>query len=394
MVSAITAADLRDRIDEDEAFVLIDTRDPEDFEGWHVHGAHNVAYSATHSELRGDLEGLEDELDLASDDELVTICAKGVASSAFAEVLEERGYVNVATVSDGMEGWSRVYDVVEIPTRREHLELWQVQRRAKGCLSYVVADADAGEAAVVDPSRHLETYLELADERGYEVVAVFDTHVHADHLSGGRELADELDVPYHLGRRVETRDPDFAYEPLERNEVVQVGDVDVKALFTPGHTTGMTSYLIGDEALLSGDGLFVESIARTELQFAGEDAKHGARVMYDSLHKTVLAEPDSVKVLPAHFSLSDDGEAIDVTPGEPMYSEIGLLRRHNEALSLEEEEFVEHMFENLPSKPPNYETVIATNLGHRELEDESEATELELGPNRCAASADSMVAND
>ena len=394
MVSEITAEDLRDRIDASEPFDLIDTRAPEDFAEWHVHGAHNVAYSATHSELRGDLEGLEDEAGLDADTPLVTICAKGIASGAFAEVLEERGYENVATVGDGMEGWSRVYDVVEIPTRRDALELLQVQRRAKGCLSYVVADADAGEAAVVDPSRHLETYLELAEERGYDLTHVFDTHVHADHLSGGRKLADELGVAYHLGRRVETREPAFEYDPLERNEVVAVGDVDVKALYTPGHTTGMTSYLIDDEALLSGDGLFVESIARTELQFAGEDAKQGARVMYDSLHKTVLAEPDSVKVLPAHFSLGDDGQAIDVTPGEPMFSEIGYLRRHNEALSLEEEAFVEHMFENLPSKPPNYETVIATNLGHRELEDEAEATELELGPNRCAASADSMVAND
>ncbi|MDY6764722.1 MAG: rhodanese-like domain-containing protein [Halobacteria archaeon] len=394
MVTEITPEELRDKIDSKEDFVIIDNRDEESFEGWHIKDAHNVEYSATYSELRGDFKGLKEELGLDENSEIVAVCAKGVASSAFADYLEERGYENVKNLRDGMEGWSRVYDIVTVPTRDDELEILQFQRRAKGCLSYLVGSKDTQEAAVIDPSRHVEKYEQIADEKGYNITHVFDTHIHADHISGGRDLANKVGAEYHLGKLAEKRDPQYEYDALERNQVIQVGDINIKAAYTPGHTTEMTSYLVSDEALMTGDTLFVESIGRTELEFTGQGAKEGAKTMYETLHKTVMSEPDSIKVLPGHFSITDSGETIDVTPGEPMYSTVGYLREKNRAIQLPKDDFVEYMFDNLPSKPPNYETVISTNLGKHAVESEEEATTLELGPNRCAASEESMVAND
>jgi len=391
MVETITAERLRDMIDADEELVLLDTRSPDSFDDWHIAEARNVEYSGSDDELVGDFD--PDVIDAG--DTVVTICASGRSAGMFAEYLEEHGYAHdVKAVEDGMEAWSMVYDVVPIATESDDLVIVQMQRRSKGCLGYLVGSKRAGEAALVDVTRATDEFLDAATERGLEVTHILDTHIHADHISGGRRLADRLGVPYHLGAPAETRDPQFEFDPIEPNDTVELGDAEIKAVHTPGHTTGMTSYLVDDEALLTGDTLFVESIGRTELQFADKDARDGARVQYETLHRTIMTEANDVKILPGHFSVTDDGAYVDVMPGQPMFSTVGYLWKNNEILRMPEDEFVDHMFDNLPSKPPNYEQVIATNAGEYTPEDEDEETELELGPNRCAATAESAVADD
>ncbi len=391
MVETISAAQLRDRIEAEAFDVLFDTRAPEDFEDWRIAEAENVEYSGSDDELIGEFD--PEEYD--ADDDVVVTCATGRSAGKFAGYLAEvEGFENVSYVDGGMEDWSLVYDVVPIATEREDLELLQLQRRGKGCLGYLVGSKRTGKAALVDVTSVTDAFEDAAAERGYEIDRVFDTHIHADHISTGRELAAKYDVPYHLGEPASTRDPQFEFDAVEPNETVEVGDVPVKAIHTPGHTTGMTSYLVDGEALLTGDTLFVESIGRTELQFAGEDAKAGARVQYETLHHKIGTMPDHVKILPGHFSLTNCGEYVDVEPGMPMFSTVGEIWAKNEIIGLDEEEFVEHMFDNLPSKPPNYERVIETNLGVYEPEDDDERTELVLGPNRCAATEGSAIADD
>jgi glyoxylase-like metal-dependent hydrolase (beta-lactamase superfamily II) len=392
MVEGITAEKLRDKIDAGEDFVLFDNRNPEDFENWHIDGAINVEYSASDDELIGDFDPHREEADEA--DEIVTICAVGNASASFGEWLEDEGFENVTSVVNGMEGWGHVYDVVPIATRDDDIEILQVQRRAKGCLGYIVGCKRTGEAAVIDATRHTKEYVDAAREHGFNITAIFETHIHADHLMmGGRQLREELNVPYYLGSEAETREPAFEYDPVEPNGTVEIGEITIKGIHTPGHTTGSTSWLVEDEALMTGDTLFVESVGRTELQFEGGDAEEAAGVLYDTLQK-MMALPDTVNVLPGHFNVTDDGRYVDVTPGTPMTRTIGHIRQNNEMLQLDEEAFVKAAFDKIPSKPPNYEEVIATNEGKRELEDESEAEELELGPNRCAATEESVVADD
>jgi len=392
MTDTITADELKEKIDRDEDFVLFDNRSPEDYENWHIAAAENMDYSATNEELRGDFDAVRDELD--KDTEIITICAVGNASQAFSEWLEERDYENVSSVDGGMEAWSRVYDIVPIATRDDNIEIIQLQRRSKGCLGYVVGCRRTGEAAIIDPSRHTQQFLEAARDHGFDVTAIFETHIHADHLmTGGKRLRDELDVPYYLGSEIETRDPQFEYDPVDPNDTVDIGEVTLKGVHTPGHTTGSTSWLVEDEAIMTGDTLFVESVGRTELQFEGGDAEEASAVLYETLQK-LMAEPDTVTVLPGHFNVTDAGEYVGVTPGMPMQSPVGHIRTRNEMIQMDKEEYVQAAFETIPEKPPNYEEIIATNEGKRELEGEEEADELELGPNRCAATEESVVGDD
>jgi len=101
---------------------------------------------------------------------------------------------------------------------------------------------------------------------------VLDTHVHADHISGSPTLADEVGVPYHLGDAARERGVEYEYDPLPDGDVIEVGDVEIEALHTPGHTSEMMNYLVDGELLLTGDTLFVDSVGRTELQFGEDDA--------------------------------------------------------------------------------------------------------------------------
>ncbi|MDY6775355.1 MAG: rhodanese-like domain-containing protein [Halobacteria archaeon] len=387
MVGTVTAEDLRDLQDSDEEYELIDMRFEDQFDDWHIKGAKNIPFM----EFEEDPDSYLDEI--PEDEPVYLLCAEGGSSEYAAEMLEERGYDNVYNVEGGMKAWSAVYDVTPVATQDDDIEIVQLQRRSKGCLGYIVGDKATGEAAAIDVTRHTNEYKDAAAERGFEITKVFDTHIHADHISGGSRLADELDVPYHLGSPAETRNPGFDYDPVEPNHTVEVGNVSIKAVHTPGHTTGSTSWLVEDEALMTGDTLFVESVGRTELQFSGEDAEDASTVLYDTL-QNMMSQPDTVKILPAHFSVTDDGEFIDVTPGTPMVSTVGKIRTSNEMIQMDKDEYVEAAFENMPSKPPNYEDVIAINEGKQELEGEEEATNLELGPNRCAATEESVVADD
>ena len=383
-MTTISAAQLRDLVEGDESFALVDTRPADSFEGWRVEGAINFPFS-TRDEL--DPEAFADRTGIGRDETIVAICAKGISSHTFAEQLDAAGYEDVQNVQGGMETWSRLYEVVQLPTRHPEIEIIQIQRRAKGCLGYVVGCAVTGSAAVVDATRHTDEFIDAATDAGFEVTHVFDTHVHADHISGGRTLAAEVGATYFLGERATDREVEYDYEPLARNEVVHVGEVPIKAIETPGHTTEMVSYLVADEALLTGDTLFVDSVGRTELQFGDGNAQDGARMLYRSLHHTILAEPDSITVLPGHFAVDNDGTSSE-TPGEPVTATVGDLRTGLQLLELDAESFVETLTDRLPEKPPNYETVIEINTGRETGVDDQQATELELGPNRCAAAGD------
>ncbi len=426
MPTVVSADRFRDMVDEarrgDRAFAVVDTRPTDSYEGWRIADSINYFYKPFHE---FDLEAFEAETGLSPQDRIVTTCAKGKASLALAEELEASGYDDVVVVEDGMRGWSAVYDHVSAPlpdAGDEPLEVVQIQRRAKGCLGYlIVGGSDAGStgrndaervdgggagpmdgggsdadrvAVAVDVSRHGEEWLEAAADRDARIAAVLDTHVHADHLSGGRELASDLGVPYHLPAAAADRDVAYEFEPLARNETLDVGGIDVKVLATPGHTDDMASYLVGRSAVLTGDTLFTDSVGRTELQFATADegdgttspgAVTGAKRLYDSLHATLLAEPDDVVVCPGHFTVENDGTTGDVTPGDPVSTTVGNARTGIDLLSADRDRFVERITASLPEKPPNYESVIAANRGVEQPPDEVSAIELELGPNRCAA---------
>ncbi|WP_232701783.1 MBL fold metallo-hydrolase [Halobacterium wangiae] len=383
-VETVEPETLKSRLDDGENVTLLDARMTADYEEWKIDGENVESINVPYFEfLEDDVD--EDVLDQIPDDREVTVlCAKGGASEFVAGTLVEHGY-DVNHLEDGMNGWASIYEAVEVTDYDGPGTLVQYQRPSSGCLGYLLYDD--GEAAIVDPLRAFtDRYLADADDLGVDLKYAIDTHVHADHISGVRNL-DSEGVEGVIPDAAVDRGVTYADEltTAEDGDTFEVGDATIETVFTPGHTTGMTSYLIGDSLLATGDGLFVESVARPDLEEGDEGAPDAARMLYESLQESVLALPDDTLVGGAHFSdaavPADDG-----TYTAP----IGDLVEDMAALTMDEDEFVDLVLSDMPPRPANYEDIIATNLGQNEVDDE-EAFTLELGPNNCAASQESLA---
>ena len=383
MFEMITARELAARQDSDnDDYVLLDTRPEDSYDAWHVTGAKNFPFGLGET-LTDDQRGEIDEL--ANGNEILTICGKGATSTALAAELDTSGFEDVAVVKGGMRDWNSLYEIARLDTEDDDLVIVQFQRRAKGCLSYLIGSKRAGEAVVVDPTRHTNQYVTTAAEEGLEIARVLDTHVHADHISGGRDLAARLDIPYHLGERATERDIDYEFDSLTDGETLSIGDIEIEVLSAPGHTTEMVAYRVGDEAVLTGDSLFLDSVGRTELEFGEDAAEEGARMQYETLHETLFELPNELTVLPGHVTVNNDGTYENASPGELVSASLGDVRDRLDLLTLDKEAFIEQMVEDIPEKPDNYETVISINLGTETIGSNRDATMLETGANNCAA---------
>jgi glyoxylase-like metal-dependent hydrolase (beta-lactamase superfamily II) len=366
----ITPNELSERLRNGNSSPLVlDIRHQEDFEEWHIPGSLNVD---VYDELTDDPEQAKEALsDLPNENQIVTVCAAGVVSQTATEVLQELDY-DAVTLTDGMNGWSRVHRHAEVPADIDGT-LVQVARPGKGCLSHVLISD--GEAVVFDPSHYLDEYEAIIDEYDADLVGVFDTHAHADHVSGAAELADRHGVPYYLHPKDALA---LDVTPLEDGQIVTIGRLDIEVIHTPGHSEGSVSFDIGGAALITGDTLFHESVGRVELGVeAGiEDSnvEQNAATLYESLQR-LLDRPDDALVLPAH----DPG-----SPEPPVTATLAEVKERNEDLGRDRAEFVEELASDIPDHPPNFQRVKRTNVGQESVPAD-ELAELELGPNNCAA---------
>ena len=231
-----------------------------------------------------------------------------------------------------------------------------------GCASYLIGDEDAGLAAVVDPRFEIAAYLELARYVGVEIAHVLETHTHADHVSGHGRLAAATGATIHVHRDGAA---EYDHEPFDDGWELELGAVRVRAMHTPGHRPEHTAFALvdthrGDDpwAVLTGDTLFVNDVARPDLAVEPED---GARAMFHSLHDRLLTLPDECEIWPGHL-----GGSLCGGPGMDMKvsSTIGYERRHNSLLAeTDESRFVEHALGALAPQPPNFKSIVALNRG-------------------------------
>jgi hydroxyacylglutathione hydrolase len=213
---------------------------------------------------------------------------------------------------------------------------------------------------VCDPLDDIEPYLRLSQETGMKIRYVIDTHVHADHVSGGRKLAAATGAEYVLHSSAATK---FQFRPVSDGDELELGNVQIRALHTPGHTPEHIAMLVIDRTrgvepwfVLSGHTLMVGDMGRTELASSAEE---GARALFHSAEK--LRElPDYLEVLPGAFSGSVCGRSLS---GKPV-STIGFERKFNVAFRIAEEEaFVQHMLQSIPTPPPEAARIRAINSG-------------------------------
>ena len=385
-VASITPESLKARIDRGEPVTILDVRMASEHQEWRIGGESVEQINIPYFEFFG--EEIDDELlaQIPVEEHVTVVCAKGKASEYVAAGLADCGY-DVDQLEDGMNGWASIYEAHEVTGYEGRGTLIQYQRPSSGCLGYMLYDD--GEAAVIDPLRAFtDRYLEDAAGLGVELKYAFDTHIHADHISGLRELA-AAGVEAVLPKAAADRGVTYtdAVRLTEDGDSFAVGEATIQTVFTPGHTTGMTSYLIDGSLLATGDGLFIESVARPDLEEGHEGAAEAARVLYDSLQYRVLDQDTDTLIGGAHFS-----DAAEPAADGSYTAPLAELVERMEALSMDEAEFVELVVSDMPPRPANYIDIIETNLGLQEPADE-EAFSLELGPNNCAASQDALTSD-
>ena len=238
------------------------------------------------------------------------------------------------------------------------------------CASYVFGCKTFPQLAVVEPHVDLvDTYIRLAEAQSAPIVAVLDTHVQADHISGMSELVTRTGATAYLptGAGVE-----FDHHPLADGEVVKLGNTEIQALATPGHAPAHHAYLITDRRrsdepwlVLTGDALLVGDAGRPDLHTHGEQTvEQMAGTLYRSLTEKLLALPDHLVLYPSHYSGSVCGRGLSATP----VSTVGFERRHNTALRFDsEEEFVQALLREIPPAPEQQAAIVAANRSGRPL---------------------------
>jgi glyoxylase-like metal-dependent hydrolase (beta-lactamase superfamily II) len=246
----------------------------------------------------------------------------------------------------------------------------QVLNDSGACASYVLGCKTKSRFAVVDPHADLvDDYIRIAEAQGVPIVAVLETHVQADHVSGLPELVERTGAVAYLP---EGADVDFEHVPLADGQLVDLGNTELRAIATPGHAAAHHAYLVtdrtrGDEPwfVLTGDALLVGDAGRPDLHAGGDTSvDEMARTLYRSLTERLLSLPDDLLLYPAHYSGSVCGRALSANPA----STIGFERRNNRALQFDSEDaFVDALVKDIPPAPQQQAEIVAANRAGRSL---------------------------
>jgi glyoxylase-like metal-dependent hydrolase (beta-lactamase superfamily II) len=226
--------------------------------------------------------------------------------------------------------------------------------------SYLAGCGGKASGAVIDPLGDPAFYLEAAARAGMRILYVIDTHIHADHVSAGRALAETAGAPYVLFHEAEAEKP---FHGVRDGDALELGNVTLEVMHTPGHTPEHISLLLRDRTradepwmVFTGHTLMVGDLGRTEL---ASDAEEGARILFRTAQR-LKALPDHVEVLPGAYSGSVCGKSLS---GKP-WSTIGFERRHNKAFRIDDEQaFVARMTSDIPPAPPRAAELRALNAG-------------------------------
>lgn len=320
-IPEITPATLRRMMAEDRPVEVIDIRPVDEYEEWRIPASRNwPVYEAIRRDERPDPAPLPAE----QSGPVVTVCGSGKKSREAARILRADGR-DAYSLRGGLRGWTFAWNRALLPTSGPATVV-QIRRTGKGGLSYLIGAGE--EAMVIDPSVDPSVYRTLAEKQDRSIRAVAETHTHADHCSRAHRLSEETGAELFVP---EDASVEFSARSIGERDRIPIGAAELEVLATPGHTPESVTYRLGDEALFTGDTLFLRAVGRPDLDAEAEQARAKARQLYRS-----------------------------------------------------EEAFLQRVLESVPETPPNHETVTAYNR-RGDLPEREELIQLEAGANRCAA---------
>lgn len=229
----------------------------------------------------------------------------------------------------------------------------------KFCLSYMVGCASFGVVSVIDPQLEIKTYLETAQKYGLKITHIFETHVQADHYSGGRKLSYASSAPVYFHENAKVI---FPHQKLQDGQLLKIGNRYFKIIHTPGHTNDSITLLVDDWFILTGDTLFVGDVGRVDLSLESDPNKNtiNARALYKSIFHKLIKLPDYVEIYPGHYGGSSCGKHMDGKPS----STIGYEKVHNFMLQVRSENaFKDILLKDVPQPPASFQKIKQSNLG-------------------------------
>ena len=361
----IKVAELRTLLENKIPVQILDVRPREEREEWKIIES---VFVDVCTQLKAGEKNLFSDVSFSENTTVVILCVAGKTSLIAMEQLRERG-IEAYSLEGGMREWTTAWNSAQTKDSCK-TTIVQIRRTGKGCLSYILENNR--EAIVIDASLDAEVYSKIAKKNGWNIKYVIDTHIHADHFSRGKQLADSTNTLLFM--------PDqnivsYKFEPIVEDTLIAFGNASLKAIHTPGHTHESYSYLVNNESLFSGDTLFTRGVGRPDLKGSIDVARQKARLLYRSIQK-ILALENTLIIYPGHIGnpIAFDEKLI--------CSSLGDIKDNVEILQLDEEDFIGDLLSKIPDTPPNYKEIVKLNLkGDRGV---ANLIELEAGANRCA----------
>ena len=359
----ITIESLKKLLQEQIPVKIVDVRSQENFDQWHIPGSELLPVN---SALQETDDNVFLDMGFTSGLPVVVVCQEGFLSRKATEQLRDLD-IEAYSLEGGIKHWTRVWNTAEMLL--EDTKITQIRRAGKGCLSYLIINN--GEAAVIDAAVEPQTFIDLASENQAQIKYVLDTHIHADHFSRSKQLAEQTGAKLLLPAQNLVQ---YKFTPIQDDDQITIGKAVLKAIHTPGHTDESFSYLLNNKIFFSGDLLFLNGVGRPDLKSTDEIARQKTAKLYRSLQK-ILNLPEDTLVLPGHYHqpVAFDGKLIGKT--------LQYLKEHLPLLYLEEKAFINEILTDMPDTPPNYEQIVDLNIsGDAENHD---LVDLEAGENRC-----------
>ncbi|MBA2396447.1 MAG: MBL fold metallo-hydrolase [Ktedonobacteraceae bacterium] len=360
---------LRTWLERKQPTTILDVRTTTDRAEWWIPGSMHIdAYAALRAHDPRALSTFEAPEHMP----VVAVCVAGVTSLIATEQLSWRG-IDAYSLAGGMRAWSLAWNTARVPYAEKDVRIIQVRRTGKGCLSYIIGAGE--EAFIVDASLDPQVYLDLVAQQGWQISAVFDTHIHADHLSRSRQLAKRSGAQLFLPEQQRVT---FLFTPLHTDDTLTIAGQSLRIVHTPGHTAESACYVLNNHVLFTGDTLSLTGVGRPDLQsHSYVEAQECASQLYGSIH-SLLAFPGDTLVLPGH---TGEPAAFD---GRPIMTTLSDFEARVTIVHTHHDEFVQTLLHHVPAAPLHHDLII--QLNEKGIVPDRDVAELEAGANRCVVS--------